>query len=96
MKRIQVRLEGNADPVAHAGTYMLSGYKDEATKKIVLVAVNMTSQSVSLPLAGLSVKNKRFVTYTTDKDKNLAKATAAGDKIVMVPQSVTTLVGYYE
>lgn len=96
MKRIGITLEGNPNPVAQAGTYMLSGYKDEATKKIVLVAVNMTSQSVSLPLSGLSVKNKRFVTYTTDKDKNLAKATAAGDKIVMVPESVTTLVGYYE
>ncbi len=96
MKRIQVEIEGNADPVAQAGTYMLSGYKDDVAKKIVLVAVNMTSQSVMLPLSGLTVRNNRFTTYTTDKDKNLAKSTAAGAAIVMVPESVTTLVGYYE
>ncbi|MPR35118.1 glycoside hydrolase [Salmonirosea aquatica] len=96
MKRIKVAIEGNADPVAQAGTYMMSGYKDATRKKIVLVAVNMTSQPVALPLSGLAVKNKRFVTYTTDKDKNLAKASVTSDKIVMVPESVTTLVGYYE
>lgn len=96
MKRIQVALEGNADPVAQAGRYMVSAYKDEVTKKLVLVAVNMTSQPVTLPISGLSVKNNRFTTYTTDREKNLMKATAAGDKIQMVPESVTTLVGYYE
>ena len=96
MKRIQVSLEGNPDPVAQAGTYMVSGYKDDVTKKIVLVAVNMNSQSVALSLSGMAVRNKRFTTYTTDKDKNLAKATAASDAIVLVPESVTTLVGYYE
>ena len=96
MKRIKVAIEGHADPVAQAGTYMLSGYKDEMNKKLVLVAVNMTSESVTLPLTGLSVKNKRFTTYTTDHEKNLAKGTAASDAIVMVPESVTTLVGYYK
>ena len=96
MKRIGVAIEGNADPVAQAGTYMLSGYKDEATRKIVLVAVNMTSQPVTLPLSGVSVKNNRFTTYTTDHEKSLMKATAASDKIQMAPGSVTTLVGYYE
>ncbi len=96
MQRIKVELEGHTDPVAQAGSYMVSGYKDEANKKIVLVAVNMTSQAVTLPLAGLSVKNKRFTTYTTDREKNLAKATAASDAIRMAPESVTTLVGYYE
>jgi hypothetical protein len=96
MKRIKIEIEGHADPVAQAGSYMLSGYKDEASKKIVLVAANMTSNTVKLPLAGMSVKNDRFTTYTTDKDKNLAKAIATSDAIVMAPESVTTLVGYYE
>jgi O-glycosyl hydrolase len=96
MKRIGVALEGNADPVAQAGSYMVSAYKDEVTKKLVLVAVNMTSQTVTLPLRGVSVKNNRFTSYTTDQKKNLAKATVASDTVALTPQSVTTLVGYYE
>ena len=96
MKRIQLTLEGNPDPVAQAGSYMVSAYKDEVTKKLVLVAVNMTNQTVTLPLGGVSVKNNRFTTYTTDQEKNLAKATVAAETIVLTPASVTTLVGYYE
>lgn len=96
MKRIKVMLEGHTDAVAQAGSYMVSGYKDEADKKIVLVAINMTSQAVTLPLAGVSVRNNHFTTYTTDREKNLAKSYMQADKIRMAPASVTTLVGYYE
>lgn len=96
MKRIGIMLEGSTDPVTQAGTYMVSGYKDEASKKIVLVAVNMTKRTVTLPLVGVPVRNNRFTTYTTDQGKNLAKATVASDTIVLAPESVTTLVGYYQ
>ncbi|RYC68925.1 glycoside hydrolase [Spirosoma sordidisoli] len=95
MKRVRVQIENNPDPVAQAGSYMLSAYKDEASRKIVLVAVNMTDQAVSLPLSGLSVTSNRFTTYTTSQVKSLARATAAADVIQMEPKSVTTLVGTY-
>jgi hypothetical protein len=96
MKRIRVALEGHADPVAQAGSYMLSGYKDEATKQIVLVAVNMTDRAVALPLSGVVVKGGQFTTYTTDRKRNLSKSTSVSDQVRMAPESVTTLVGYYE
>ena len=95
MKRVDVQIENNAGPIAQAGTYMVSGYKDEANRKVVLIAVNMTDQTVSLPLSGLTLKTKYFTTYTTSREKNLAKATASGDKMQMEPKSVTTFVGYY-
>ncbi|MBC7572529.1 MAG: hypothetical protein H7319_22770 [Spirosoma sp.] len=95
MKRVGVQLENNTDPVAQAGSYMVSAYKDETTKKIVLVAVNMTDAAVSLPLSGVTLKNNQLAAYTTDRDRSLAKSTVAGDKIQMAPKSVTTLVGYY-
>ena len=95
MKRVGIEIENHTDPVTQAGTYMLSAYKDEATKKLVLVAVNMTDANVTLPLSGVAVKNNQFTIYTTSRDKSLAKMTATADKIQMEPKSVTTLVGYY-
>lgn len=95
MKRVDVKLENNADPIAQAGSYMVSAYKDETTKKVVLVAVNMTESAVTLPLTGVSVSNNRFTMYTTDRDKNLAKATVAATKLTLTPKSVTTFVGTY-
>ena len=96
MKRVEVQIENNTDPIAQAGTYMVSGYKDEVSRRIVLIAVNMTDQAVLLPLSGLTLKNKNFTTYTTSREKNLAKANALGDKMQMEPKSVTTFVGYYD
>lgn len=95
MKRVQVEIENHADPIVQAGSYMLSAYVDEATKKLVLVAVNMTNETVTLPLSGVAVKNNQFTTYTTSRDKSLTKMTASASNIQMEPKSVTTLVGYY-
>lgn len=95
MKRINIQLDNNADPVGQAGNYMLSAYKDEAARRIVLVAINMTESTVTLPLSGAFMKTSQFTTYTTDRDKNLAKATVASDKLQLMPKSVTTFVGFY-
>ncbi len=96
MKRVDVQLENYTDPVAQASTYMVSGFKDEASRKIVLIAVNMTDEVVSLALSGLSIKKQTFTTYTTSHDKNLAKATVTSDRMKMEPKSITTFVGFYK
>jgi O-glycosyl hydrolase len=95
MKRIDVTLETNADPVAQAGNLMLSGYKEERTKTVVLIAINTTDQPMAMPLSGLSVTKNQFATYTTSQDKNLAKATVLASRVQLEPKSVTTLVGHY-
>lgn len=95
MKRIKVSTPQTPDLIPQAGTYMVSGYKDEATRKVVLVVVNMTTDEVSLPVTGISVKNDQFETYTTDENRSLAMSMTASDNVVISPRSVTTLVGRY-
>lgn len=96
MKRINVQLDNYSDPIAQAGNYMLSAYKDETAKKIVLVAINMTESVITLPMSGVSIKSNRFTTYTTDRNRSLAKATSTSAKLLLTPKSVITFVGSYE
>ena len=95
MKRIDVALESNADPVAQAGNLMLSGYKEERTKTVVLIAINTTDQSIALPLSGVTLRKNQLTTYTTSQDRNLAKATVLASRVQLAPKSVITLVGQY-
>jgi O-glycosyl hydrolase len=95
MKRIDVALETNADPVAQAGNLMLSGYKEERSKTVVLIAINTTEQPLALPLSGVTLTKNQFTTYTTCQDKNLSKATVLASRVQLEPKSVTTLVGHY-
>lgn len=95
MKRIDVALKSNADPVAQAGNLMLSGYKEERTKTVVLIAINTTDQSIALPLSGVTLRKNQLTTYTTSQDRNLAKATVLASRVQLHPKSVTTLVGQY-
>lgn len=96
MKRINVTIQNHTDLVEQAGTYMISGYKDETTKKIVLVAVNMTNQSLELPMTGLSLADHQFMAYTTDAERSLSKSFTRGDVLHLGAKSVTTFVGFYE
>jgi alpha-L-arabinofuranosidase len=96
MKRVNVTLKNYTDLVEQAGTYMVSGYKDEKTNKIVLVAINMTNQSISLPLSGLKLRNNQFTAYTTDDTHSLFKSNQSGNQLKLEAKSVTTLVGNYE
>ena len=70
MKRIQAGAEGVTDPVAAASSLMVSAYKDEVQKKLVVVVINpeqneknieLTDHYVSLKLSGNALS-----TYTTD------------------------------
>lgn len=93
MKRIGVHTA--PDLLTQAGSYMLSGYKDEATHKLVLVAINLTSQPVTVPITGVSIRQNQFVTYTTSQQKNLARGLVNARQVVLEPKSITTLVGNY-
>ncbi|MCK8495452.1 hypothetical protein M0L20_26540 [Spirosoma sp. RP8] len=95
MKRIDIKLDTNVSPIEQAGSYMLSAYKDEAAKKIVIVSINMTETPITLPLSGISVKANQFISYTTDRDRNLTKATVASNTLQLSPKSVITFVGSY-
>lgn len=97
MKRIGVKTDGIADPVAAAGSLMVSAYKDETTKKVVIVIVNPEQKEKELQLGGPAFKlsGNPLNMYTTDEQDNLKKTVARADQIKIVPRSVITIVGTY-
>ncbi len=95
MKRVAVRVGTASNPVEEASQCMVSAYKDATRKQIVLVCINMTPNSMTLPLQGLSVKNGHFASYRTTETQTLTKSIASAKQIQLEPKSVTTLVGNY-
>ncbi len=99
MKRIGVVADGVADPVKAAGSLMVSAYKEESTRKLVVVIVNPEQKEKEFQLTGaenlLDLTGNRVNVYTTDAQHNLKKTVATADKITIVPCSVVTLVGTY-
>ncbi|SOD79698.1 glycoside hydrolase [Spirosoma fluviale] len=95
MKRIAVRL-ADSNPVKEAGQCMVSAYKDERRKQLVLVCINMTPTAKTLPLKGPAIRNSRFTCYTTSETKTLAKSVVSSGVIQLEPRSVVTLVGSYK
>ncbi|WP_242696386.1 glycoside hydrolase [Longitalea luteola] len=100
MKRINVAVEGLNDPVKAAGTLMVSAYKDESSRKLVLVVVNPTGDQQSLQLMGTKHK-LRFAgnvvnAYTTDATRNLKKTVAAVNNLVIPSRSIVTFTGTYQ
>ncbi|ACU06063.1 glycoside hydrolase [Pedobacter heparinus] len=99
MKRIGVKTDGIAGPVEGAASLMVSAYKDETAKKIVVVIVNpeQKEKEFQLRAAGTVFKlaGNLLNVYTTDAQNNLKKTTASAEKVKIVPRSVVTLVGTY-
>lgn len=97
MVRVAASLQNNTDPVVAAGNIMLSAYKNPATKEIVVVVVNMSSNDEKIKLDGLSFSNSNLKTYTTSSSQDLKfSETVAVSKITIGAKSVTTFVGTYQ
>lgn len=98
MKRIAATMDG-VDDVTAAGSLMISAYKDDSAKKLVLVFVNMGNSVGKVKLAGLGtafhLTANTFDAYTTSAAKNLARSIMAADNITIEAKSVTTLCASY-
>ena len=98
MKRVAANINGIDDATA-AGSFMVSSYKDAVTKKVVLVIINMTSNSKKFTLDGLgtsiNITGNKFDTYTTNASKSLFRSVSAADNINIEAKSVITLTGTY-
>lgn len=95
MKRIHV--EGQ-NPLRASTDVMISAYKDSATKKLVVVAINASNSEriYKLELNG-KLKNGRLIPYTTSEQSNLERGTEVNpEKIVLAPKTVVTLTGEME
>lgn len=81
-----------------ADTQMITAYKNEADKKMVLVIVNMEdhAKKLVLNLANKTSGEKKLITYTTSATQNLAKSQAWANNVVLPAKSVVTLVGDYQ
>jgi hypothetical protein len=97
MQRITASLEGINDPVMAAGSLMVSAFKDVNTKKLVIVIINMGTESKNLQLSSsVKTKNNMLNTYLTDANDNLKKSTTTTDNILINAKSVVTLTGEYQ
>lgn len=94
MKRVQINMildNTNYD----SQSVMLSAYKDEVAKTIVIVGVNMSDVPVNLPLSGIKIKNSSLKTYITNDKWNLNNTITNSSKVLIRPKSITTWVGSY-
>lgn len=97
MQRITASLEGINDPVMAAGSLMISAFKDVNTKKLVIVIINMGTESKILQLnSSVKIKNNMLNSYLTDANDNLKKSTTAADNVLINAKSVVTLTGEYQ
>lgn len=99
MQRIEATIKGMSDPIEAANTLMVSAYKDETEKKLIIVLVNPEDKEKTLVLTDLSASVKlagdQINVYTTDAHRNLEKSTASGNQIKLNSKSVVTLVATY-
>jgi hypothetical protein len=99
MKRVAVAADGFSDPLTAASRLLVSAYKEEGTKKIVVVIVNPEQTTKAFQLMDgnnvLKLNGNQLNVYTTDAEKNLEKSVTALDKIEISPRSIVTLVGTY-
>ena len=93
MKRVLASVKGNDDLIAAANSLMVSAYKDEAKKKLVIVIVNFDNEEKKLQLDTEAVKPKSNAlnAYTTDLENNLKRSVMQAGNIVIKPRSIVTL-----
>jgi hypothetical protein len=78
---------------------MVTAYKDAATKKLVVVAVNISksAKAYKLNLTGGSLADNKFTPYTTSETLSLKKGTAVDASNFEIPaKSIVTYVGTYK
>ena len=96
MVRVQIP---NVDNAASIKDVMLTAYKDETNKKLVIVAVNYSESAASykLNLAGGALANNKLTPYITSDTKNLTKGTDVDASNFQIPaRSVVTYVSTYK
>lgn len=87
------------DNAAATTDVMLTAYKDVATKKLVIVAVNISksAKTYKLNLAGGALTDNKFTPYTTSETLSLKKGTAVDATNFEIPaKSIVTYVGTYK
>jgi hypothetical protein len=97
MKRVAASIQGMENPVTAAASLMVSAYKEEANKKLVIVVVNVTAQASTLQLSGVTgLSGNKLDEYLTDSGNSLKRSSAAAGNIVIPSRAIVTLTGTYQ
>nr|WP_288833929.1 glycoside hydrolase [uncultured Flavobacterium sp.] len=95
MQRVQIP---NIDNAAATTNVMLTAYKDEVAKKLIIVAVNVSAsaKTYKLNLAGGALVDNKFTPYITSETMSLKKGAAVDATAFDIPaKSIVTYVGTY-
>lgn len=95
MVRIKSVTEKREDPFKAASDLMISAYKNEQNKEVVVVAVNYSETNYALQLNSSTDFLAEVKTYTTSKDYNLAYQPANINQLEVPAQSIKTFVLQY-
>jgi hypothetical protein len=96
MVRVQIP---SVDNTTSVNDVMVTAYKDAATKKLVVVAVNISksAKTYKLNLTGGALTDNKFTPYTTSETLSLKKGVAVDASNIIIPaKSVVTYVGTYK
>ncbi|WP_348797264.1 glycoside hydrolase [Flavobacterium adhaerens] len=96
MIRVQIPSVNNA---AAVNDVMVTAYKDESSKKLVVVAVNVNTaaKAYKLNLAGGTLVDNKLTPYTTSESSSLKKGADIDPTNFEIPaKSVVTYVGTYK
>lgn len=96
MQRVQIP---NLDNATATTDVMLTAYKDEIAKKLIIVAVNISSsaRTYNLNLSGGALVNNTLTPYTTSETMSLKKGTDIVATNFEIPaRAVVTYIGTYK
>jgi O-glycosyl hydrolase len=97
MKRVSATPDSYSNPGDAAKNVMVSTYKDEVNKQVVVVVINMTTSSQNINCSGVNFVSGSVRSYTTSGSKNLSAASVPDlSKVPVEGKSIITLVGNYQ
>jgi O-glycosyl hydrolase len=96
MKRVNASLDGYSNPEEASKSLMISAYKDETSRQLVIVVINMLTTSRVINFSGNYFSNSPVKSYSTSASKELSHSTVSQlSKVEIEPRSIVTLVGSY-
>lgn len=97
MKRINATPDSYSNAEDAAKNLMISAYKDEANKQVVIVVINMTTASQNINLSGVNFVAGSVKSYTTSASKDMNVLNIADvSKIAVEGRSIITFTGNYQ
>ena len=91
MQRISAELNTEQSIKEQYEDLMISAYKDESSKDLVLVAINYSNETKTLSLANNEIALEK--SYETSSNKNLTFKEVNGTTIEILPRSIVTITG---